>query len=226
LSSRVSTRLVEDGCAGESAIAPRKGMLRCCATVRIPSSIGCVNVRHVAIAVMLVGMASGWIGLNWGDVPAWVGAILTGSSILIASLTYRRSVRDRRAEQLDRERAQAALISTWIESDSTLTVANASNAAVAVRVLFENRLNGKPELASQDFQIGPMSRMVAPSGRPFDSGRDLNNERPGLLIVDSAGAVWLRHSNGKIDRLDEAGRNTLEQELEERYENWQSFGLY
>src|SRR5271165_1935534 len=103
--------------------------------------VGCANVKACcAIAVMLVGMASGWVGLNWGDVPAWVGSILTGSSILIASLTYRRSVRDRRAEQLDRERAQAALISTWIESDSTLTVANASNAAVAVRVLFENRL--------------------------------------------------------------------------------------
>lgn len=180
-----------------------------------------------AMAVMLVGMASGWMGLNWGDVPAWVGSILTGSSILIASLTYRRSVRDRRAEQLDRERVQVAMVSTWIEQGARLTVANASNSAVKLRVIFENRLSGKPEIAYGELQIGPMGGMTTERGLPVGSGKDLNYESPGLLIVDAAGAIWRRHSSGKVERLDEAGRESLEQEwVEESPYQWHSYSMY
>ena len=197
---------------------------------RLPSSVGHANVQACcAIAVMLVGMANGWMGLNWGDVPAWVGSILTGSSILIASLTYRRSVRDRRVEQLDRERAQAATISTWFESEETLIVANASNAAVKVRVLFEDRFSGKPEIAYSELQIGPMSRKAMEHGWPYPYHRDMISDSPGLLIVDAAGAFWRRHSSGKVQRLDEAGRNSLERELELRFvtsREWRTYSLY
>jgi hypothetical protein len=186
------------------------------------------NVQECCdMAVMLVGMASGWMGLNWGDVPAWVGSILTGSSILIASLTYRRSVRDRRAEQLDRERAQVAMVSTWLEQGARLTVANASNSAVKLRVIFEDRLSGKPEIAYDELQIGPMGAMTTERGLPLVSGLDLNYESPGLLIVDAAGAIWRRHSSGKVERLDEAGRDSLEQEwVEQRQFQWHSYSMY
>jgi hypothetical protein len=41
-------------------------------------------------------MSDGWLlQVKWGDIPAWVGSILTGTSLLIAALSYRRSVMDK-----------------------------------------------------------------------------------------------------------------------------------
>src|SRR4051812_18140980 len=52
-------------------------------------------------------MVCGWLGLDWGNVPTWIGTVVTSSSFTIAALSYRRSV-------LDRERDQARNIAAWI----------------------------------------------------------------------------------------------------------------
>lgn len=44
-------------------------------------------------------MTSGWLGLDWGNVPAWAGSILTSCSITVAALAYRRNILDKEAEQ-------------------------------------------------------------------------------------------------------------------------------
>lgn len=42
---------------------------------------------------------AGWLGWDWGNVPAWTGSILTSGSLLVAASAYRRNVRDRDSEQ-------------------------------------------------------------------------------------------------------------------------------
>jgi hypothetical protein len=55
----------------------------------------------------VVRMTSGWLGLDWGNVPAWIGTIVTSSSFAVAALSFRRSV-------LDKERAQASNVAAWV----------------------------------------------------------------------------------------------------------------
>src|SRR3954447_4179578 len=77
----------------------------------------------------VVRVASGW-GLDWGNVPAWVGAVLTSTSLLVAALTYRRSVDDK-------ERDQASNVAAWVArrvengtQRKVLRVSNGSDAPV------------------------------------------------------------------------------------------------
>jgi hypothetical protein len=78
-----------------------------------------------------MAMSEGWLlQVKWGDVPAWVGSILTGTSLLIAALSYRRSV-------LDKEREQASKVAAWIalvEEDGqrkrVLRISNGSDASI------------------------------------------------------------------------------------------------
>jgi hypothetical protein len=53
-----------------------------------------------------VVLLSGWLGLDWGDVPAWFGAVVTSGSFAVAAIAYGRSVRDQ-------ERIQAAAVAAW-----------------------------------------------------------------------------------------------------------------
>jgi hypothetical protein len=151
------------------------------------------------------------MGLDWGSVPAWVGSILTGSSILIASLTYRRSVQDRRDEQLNRARAQAAKVSAWVNrGDIKVFLQNANDTAVKARVFFEERLDDE-ESAYLEEHVGPNQRKSSRTPSWLDVDEPIT---PALLIVDGVGAVWLRHSNGKLDRLNEEDRASLERKLD------------
>jgi len=52
-------------------------------------------------------MPGGWLGLDWGNVPAWIGTVVTSTSASIAALSYRRSV-------LDKEREQATKVAAWV----------------------------------------------------------------------------------------------------------------
>jgi hypothetical protein len=53
-------------------------------------------------------MSGGWLGLDWGDVPTWIGSVLTGAGALIAAITYRRSV-------LENEKKQASRIAAYMD---------------------------------------------------------------------------------------------------------------
>jgi hypothetical protein len=74
------------------------------------------------------------------------------------------------------------MVSIWSDAPLNLKVANASNAAAIVRVLFENRISGKPELASSELQIGPMSQMSPQGALGYGHYRDLNYDKPGLSL--------------------------------------------
>jgi hypothetical protein len=155
--------------------------------------------------------------LEWGDVPAWIGSVLTGSSFLIASLTYRRSVRDRREEELNREREQAAKVSAWVANSSSgvyVYLQNAGYAAAKARVFFEDP-SSAPILAYDEVAIGPDQRLVTDSPIHSSYAQELREwpATPALLIVDSAGATWLRHPNGKLDRISEQDTDSLEKKL-------------
>lgn len=54
---------------------------------------------------------TGWLGLDWGDVPTWVGSVSTGAALLIAAVSYRRSVHYG-------ERSQANKVTVWVETVS------------------------------------------------------------------------------------------------------------
>src|SRR5580658_3328827 len=82
----------------------------------------------------MLAVGSGWLGLDWGDVPTWVGSVLTGVALLIAAFTYRKSVSDS-------QRDQAKAITVWVDEDqkvkgrilrrtNTLHIRNGSNATV------------------------------------------------------------------------------------------------
>jgi len=69
-----------------------------------------------------------WLGLDWGNVPSWVGTLVTGGSATVAARGYLHSVRNK-------EREQIAQFSCWIKFDVTnrrfiLHVRNASHASL------------------------------------------------------------------------------------------------
>lgn len=66
---------------------------------------------------------------DWGNVPAWLAAILTSLSFLVAAFTYRRSV-------LDKEREQAGKVAIWIASDGMLHLRNVSESAIYGVIVF------------------------------------------------------------------------------------------
>jgi hypothetical protein len=154
--------------------------------------------------------------LDWGTVPAWVGAVLTGSSLLIASLSYRRSVEERREERLSQERAQAVKVSAWFDRESRqVFLQNASDAAVNVRVFFEKQLiNGRLSVTSSEVTLGPDQRISSYELPSWLLSSIQQPPRSALVIIDAAGVVWLRNSDGKLDRLDERDRSRLNQNLE------------
>ena len=53
---------------------------------------------------------SGWLSLDWGNVPDWVGALVTGSSEAVAAISYRGSVKAK-------EREQASKVAAWVALD-------------------------------------------------------------------------------------------------------------
>jgi hypothetical protein len=158
-------------------------------------------------------MASGWLGLDWGNVPAWIGSVLTGSSILIASLTYRRSVEDKRREQSERERLQAANVSAWIDRpNGAMYLQNSNDVAVKARIFLEPHIEGQNLVVYEEVSIGPKQKTSNELPAWAMYLRE-DSETPSLLIVDSAGAIWIRDSRGKLNRIDEQGRASMEERL-------------
>jgi hypothetical protein len=53
--------------------------------------------------------------VDWGDVPTWVGAVGTVGALFFAVITLRSEFRSRRADEADKRRAQASLVTAWTE---------------------------------------------------------------------------------------------------------------
>src|SRR5262245_50418814 len=78
-------------------------------------------------------MAFGLDAVQWGNVPSWIGSVLTSTSLLMASFSYRHSVAERTRAQADRESSQAAKVSTWMVSGRQARISNANEVAVVIR---------------------------------------------------------------------------------------------
>lgn len=151
--------------------------------------------------------ASGWLGLQWGDVPAWVGSILTGVALLIAANTYRKSV-------LESTRTQASMVTVWVERTDgveTVHVKNGSNASVyAVTVYYGGKHrsedtspyygvrykdSGLKELGKWP-SIGPNEIKSAALKRDFFSDPEI----PWLYFRDANGVDWIRDYRARLER--------------------------
>ncbi|TQN43860.1 hypothetical protein FHU33_3328 [Blastococcus colisei] len=160
-------------------------------------------------------MVSGWLGLDWGNVPTWIGTIVTSSFFTVAALSYRRSV-------LDRERAQASTVAAWIArrsgedrtqhratgtTDRVLLVHNGSDSPVSevnVRVpgtALPYRLDQVPAKATSErelpreragmlikFATGNVATGYEVSGGPL----------PEVEFRDAAGRLWKRDKDGRL----------------------------
>lgn len=154
-------------------------------------------------------MQASGLGLHWGDVPAWVGSVLTGVALLIAATTYRKSVRDS-------GRAQASMVTVWVkpvDGVETVHVKNGSNASVyAVTVYYGGGNVSKTTSPYYDIRdeksglkglgewpsIGPGEQESAPLKRNtfFDP------EIPWLYFRDANGVDWIRDYRARLERHD------------------------
>lgn len=163
-------------------------------------------------------VGSGWFGWNWGDVPSWVGALLTGTSLLIAALAYRGHVKEG-------ERQQAGKVGAWVQltEDGTtspgrqLRVSNNSDGPISdltVRVggkeyrfnevlphsIVPSDLPPRPPSANvKETTVGVKMWFVAVEGTIREE--TVSEEPIELEFRDSVGRFWLRNSNGRLKRL-------------------------
>jgi hypothetical protein len=130
------------------------------------------------------------MSLEWGNVPSWVGSVLTSVSVGLGAITYARSTGDRRRALDDAERAQAARVSLWWENPRKANVRNSNDVAVTVQVFVPDRDGG-----SEPLGLGPGETRVVqlPAG--------LAGEPVALAVVDSFGRRWVRRPGGELERV-------------------------
>jgi hypothetical protein len=135
--------------------------------------------------------------LQWGDIPSGIGAILTGISLLIAALTYRRSVRNK-------EMAQAELVTSWINSDeqhnATIVIHNGGKLPI---YMLEAYLDDEERLRRFYFglllpdSIGEVKTNIwLESAVPPDK----------IKFTDAAGRSWTRTDDGRLRQDKYYGR--------------------
>jgi hypothetical protein len=128
------------------------------------------------------------MGLDWGNVPAWVGSILTGSSLAVAAITYVRSAEERRRENAENARAQAALVSSWPVNLRRWQVRNGNTVAVSVQARIDDDHRSEPVV------LYPSETRAL----RLPSGVEVRTTFLPLLIVDSFGRRWIRHGDGEL----------------------------
>ncbi|HET8662222.1 MAG TPA: hypothetical protein VFM55_24970 [Micromonosporaceae bacterium] len=144
-------------------------------------------------------MPDGWLGLDWGNVPAWVGSLLTGSSLGLAAFTYFRNSAERRQAREDTERAQAARVSSWRANARRAIVHNGNDVAVTVQVFVLGGQADGRTAASDRVVFGPgETRALALPAYLEDHLVALT-----LSLVDSYGRAWVRRDSGTLVRVTE-----------------------
>jgi len=150
-------------------------------------------------------MASGWLGADWGNVPAWVGTVLTSSSLLIAASTYRKSVAEKKREFDEHQREQVSKVSVWTSDGGTVKVANGNDVAVTIGAHIDlgyQILEAKPS----PFAPGVSYALIADPGALAEYCRanklPEGHGVPTLTITDSYGRVWSRAPDGTVQPLD------------------------
>lgn len=137
-------------------------------------------------------MPTGWLGWDWGNVPSWVGSVLTGSSLGIAAVTYWRASGDRRRALDEAERAQAARVSMWWVNPRKAFVRNGNEVAVTVRAFLPDG-----PVTSDRLGLGPGETRTLQLAAGLD-------DAPGsvaLTVVDSYGRAWIKRADGTLERI-------------------------
>ncbi|WP_433620935.1 hypothetical protein [Nocardia sp. CA-120079] len=144
-------------------------------------------------------MATGWLGLDWGTVPAWTSSLLTSGSLLVAATAYRRSV-------LDKEREHATKLGVWVGPEN------------AERVLFIENLGDAAvyEVSAKPFQSGTLEIGNVPAGSATKKILPAVEPQPTRTVMAQAGVgpvdlVLTRDSRGReplpeLSFRDAAGR--------------------
>ena len=127
-------------------------------------------------------MPTGWLGWDWGNVPSWVGSVLTGTSLAIAAGTYARATKDRRRALDDTERSQAARVSMWWVNPTKALVRNGNDVAVVVQAIIP------PSAASAQVALAPDETRTL----TLRDVRDGESDAVELSIIDSYGRSWIR----------------------------------
>ena len=151
--------------------------------------------------------------IQWGDVPAWVGAGLTGGALLIAALAYRREIADRHAAREAERRAQARLVTVRVDRVRYEQVgANVLSSHPGPHVAYSLR-NGSDEPV-RDLHVravvdpgGPaLEILYATTLDPGDHEHiadlaappQLRPPRVEATFTDAAGAHWMIDSDGRL----------------------------
>ena len=123
--------------------------------------------------------------IDWGSVPDWIAAIVTGLSFAVAVAIYRTSV-------IDKEKEQAAGVSAWIsEGDEgfILNVRNASSGVIydvvalnpLLREEFDFRAIPPETTETRGLPASPVGRTVVP-----------------IRFRDGVGRYWRRDEQGRL----------------------------
>ncbi|WP_164842347.1 hypothetical protein [Actinoplanes solisilvae] len=137
-------------------------------------------------------MPTGWLNWDWGNVPSWVGSVLTGSSLGLAAVTYYRARGDRRRELDDAERAQAAHVTLWWVNPRKALVRNSNDVAVTVRAFVPGHPATTGRLGLGPGETRALQLPVELEGRSGDVA---------LEVGDSYGRSWVRHADGGLERV-------------------------
>jgi len=151
-------------------------------------------------------MSHALAGIQWGNVPAWIGSVLTSSSLLIAAFGYRHSV-------AERTREQAARVSAWMVSSRQACVRNGNEVALVIRAFIVRPTDAASEAVS--IAPGQTRRLSLPASyerTAVDEGQLAL--MPWILIDDSAGRSWLRSGDGGLERLSRDRRAKWEHRLD------------
>jgi hypothetical protein len=103
------------------------------------------------------------MGVQWGDVPAWVGAILTGGTVFAAYITLRRAQRHAERRQADQIHVVVDMHDRKQSDDGcegTVTIRNRSTAPIYLAQVGIARIRRKPRR--------PLPKLVDHGPRPTD----------------------------------------------------------
>src|ERR1039457_1524586 len=155
-------------------------------------------------------LSAGWHSLNWGDVPTWVGSVLTGVALLIAAITYRKSIRESAREQ-------AKSITVWVGEQAAdlsyeLQIKNGSNSAIYSAAVYYSRqvlvaptYNSPYYLAEHNagglIRIGRWASIGPGESRTATFERTLSDPAiPWLYFRDADGIDWIRDYRARLTR--------------------------
>jgi hypothetical protein len=152
-------------------------------------------------------MQASGLGVQWGDVPTWVGSVMTGVALLVAATAYRKSVRDT-------ERTQASMVTIWVKQVNgagTVHVKNSSDASVyAVTIYYGGK--GASKAISPYYLVRKKESSLKGLGRwpsigpgeeesaPFKRSKVFDPEIPWLYFRDANGVDWTRDYRARLKR--------------------------